>query len=51
MSTPMYDIPEHCWIGVDGNGDGPVDLYEQAHRWICWCGILDCELPETARPW
>ena len=38
-----HEEPEHCKIGINANGDGPVmeddpDFVE----YVCWCGVVDC---------
>lgn len=38
MSTPMYDLPEHLLMGLNVNGDGPVDEDDPEFlEWGCWC--------------
>lgn len=37
----MFDLPEHCPIDVDENGNGPatgVDIVAT----VCWCGTPLC---------
>jgi hypothetical protein len=41
VSSPMFDLPDHLLIPVDGDGNGPVDEAD-AHHWACWCGRPDC---------
>lgn len=51
MSTPMYDLPEHLKIGVNIDGDGPVEESEPGfHHYVCWCGRPGCTLYELAHP-
>lgn len=50
MSAPMYDIPDHLWMGVNAEGQGPVDSAEEAADWVCWCGISGCTKPLGPRP-
>ena len=37
MSSPTFDLPEHCPIEVDANGNGPADGIDVDHT-ACWCG-------------
>lgn len=38
MSTPTRDLGEHQLIGVNADGDGPVDHDDPAFsHWTCWC--------------
>jgi hypothetical protein len=32
----MFDVPEHLWVPVNADGDGPVAVWEADH-WACWC--------------
>jgi len=43
MSTPMWDLPEHCPMPVlaDGRGPAPDNL---AHHVVCWCASPSCDL-------
>lgn len=41
MSTPMWDIPEHCSMPVNEQGQGPVNP-EEAVGVVCWCGAEGC---------
>lgn len=50
MSSPYYDFPDHFWLGVNADGDGPVDTADLADHWVCWCGTDGCELPEGENP-
>ena len=54
MSTPMFEIPEHVSIGVNKQGQGPVDEADPEYdRTVCWCGVLGCrkfEAREGPRP-
>lgn len=39
----MPDLPEHCGIGINLNGEGPVA--EDDPDWVetvCWCGDATC---------
>lgn len=49
MSTPMYDLPEHVWIPVTVDGNGPAYDDEFDH-WECWCGDVGCEKSEYPKP-
>lgn len=44
----MFDLPEHCPIEVDANGDGPADGDAVDHT-ACWCGqdTYPCPLEAT----
>lgn len=43
MSTPMYDTPEHLWIALTKDGDGPVEVSDpDFHHYGCWCGNPTC---------
>ena len=43
MSSPMADLPEHVMIGVDAEGNGPVEEGEPRFaRYVCWCGREGC---------
>lgn len=46
----MYDLPEHLWMGVNADGEGPMDTAEEVHHWVCWCGTPGCNLPEKEKP-
>lgn len=47
MSTPMYDTPEHYPIGVNAQGQGPVDPSEPEYAGEqCGCGGLQWPCPE-----
>lgn len=48
MSSPMFDLPGHCPIGVNENGEGPVSYHDRDFdHWSCWCSDGDdCELVE-----
>lgn len=51
MSTPMYDLPEHLWMGVNRDGEGPVSEREPDFwDYVCWCGEPGCTKPEKAKP-
>lgn len=41
----MFDRePEHCPIGVNQAGDGPVDKNDPEYvRTVCWCSEPNCE--------
>lgn len=40
MSSPMYEMPVHCPIGVDASGNGPVAPDEKGYvETICWCAV------------
>lgn len=49
MSTPMYDIPEHCWISLTEQGNGPA-YDEEFDHWGCWCGDTACTLSPGDMP-
>lgn len=36
MSTPMYDLPEHCPVLVNERGEGPADEVDAVAE-VCWC--------------
>ena len=48
MSSPTFDLPEHCPIEVDANGDGPAAGDAVDHT-ACWCGqdAYPCRLEAT----
>ena len=40
----MFDIPEHLPMGVNKDGQGPVDEGDPEYdRTVCWCGKTGCE--------
>jgi hypothetical protein len=41
MSSPMYDLPEHCPIPITKDGEGPA-MGDDAVMSVCWCGQHDC---------
>lgn len=51
MSTPMYDLPDHLWIGLTSKDRGPVDPDEpEFDHWGCWCGEENCDKPTEPKP-
>lgn len=47
MSTPMHDTPPHAPMGVDINGNGPVDKSHPDYAGeVCWCGVLAWPCPD-----
>jgi hypothetical protein len=39
----MFELSEHFPIGVNRNGDGPVDENEPDYlKTVCWCADPDC---------
>ena len=40
MCSPMFELPKHCLMPVNADGDGPCEEGE-AVKIICWCGIED----------
>lgn len=42
MSTPMFDMPEHCEMPINADGVGPADP-EETVSIVCWCGEDGCE--------
>jgi hypothetical protein len=49
MSTPMFDIPEHCEMPVNAQGQGPEDE-DKAVAYACWCGNDNCEVYPRREP-
>lgn len=48
MSSPMPDLPDHMSIGVDVDGNGPVQADDpRFHTFTCWCGDKDCTIWQT----
>jgi len=44
MSSPMYDIPEHFYMGFNDQGEGPA-ADDEVVLWSCWCYEgLDCDI-------
>jgi hypothetical protein len=47
MSTPMFDMHEHFPIGVDADGQGPLQEHDPRYaRTVCWCGTPGCKVYE-----
>jgi hypothetical protein len=33
----MFEVPEHLYIPVDEDGNGPLDADEEPYAIVCWC--------------
>jgi hypothetical protein len=43
MCSPMFELPEHFLIGVNINGDGPIDENDpEFDHMTCWCSDPFC---------
>lgn len=51
VDAPYDDIPEHLYIGVTEEGEGPA-LFPDIYEFACWCRAgRDCPiLPPQAYP-
>lgn len=45
----MWDVPDHLFIPVTVDGQGPADEADTAY-FACWCGDDDCDYSEEASP-
>jgi hypothetical protein len=43
VSTPMYEIPEHLAMPINGAGQGPETDPELVTDTVCWCGEEGCQ--------